>query len=66
MGAEDFSYYLRERAGAFFFLGSQHTEGSPSRLHSSTFDFDDALIEPGVSLFLRIVERSLDRSLTIA
>jgi amidohydrolase len=59
MGAEDFSFYLRERPGAFLFLGAgREGEASPP-LHSSRYDFDDSLILPGALLMLRIVERTL-------
>lgn len=65
MGAEDFAFYLRERPGAFLFLGAGR-EGEPGPpLHSSRYDFDDSLILPGAVLLLRIVERTLGASLAV-
>lgn len=43
---EDFSYYQRCVPGVFFWLG---TGGMP--LHSSRFDFDESVLETGLSLF---------------
>ena len=63
MGAEDFSFYLQERPGCFFFLGG----GAPGRTnavcHSTVYDFNDDLILRGVRCYLRIVERALDCTL---
>lgn len=47
MTSEDFSWYQRYLPGMFFFLGL----GEVPPLHSGHFDFDEALLEQGVSLF---------------
>lgn len=55
MGAEDFSYFLEKRPGAYLFIGNGDTAG----LHQPNYDFDDATAPYGASYFARIVERAL-------
>ncbi|MFD1508709.1 M20 aminoacylase family protein [Lacimonas salitolerans] len=52
MGAEDFSYMLQARPGAFLFLG----QGEGAGLHQSGYDFNDAVAPVGASFFARLVE----------
>ncbi|MGL5736993.1 MAG: M20 aminoacylase family protein, partial [Beijerinckiaceae bacterium] len=54
MGAEDFSYMLNERPGAYIFLGNGNTAG----VHHPAYDFNDAAIPFGVSYMARLVERA--------
>ena len=54
MGAEDFSYMLNARPGAYLFIGNGDTAG----LHHPAFDFDDAAAPVGASFFARLVERA--------
>lgn len=54
MGAEDFSYMLNERPGAYLFLG----QGEAAGLHHPGFDFNDAVAPVGASFFARLVERT--------
>jgi len=54
MGAEDFSYFLLERPGAYVFVGNGETAG----LHNTKFDFDDETAAAGASFFARLVERA--------
>lgn len=54
MGAEDFSYMLAERPGAYLFLG----QGEAAGLHHPKFDFNDAVAPVGASFFARLVERA--------
>jgi hippurate hydrolase len=56
MASEDFSYFLAARPGAFAFLGAG--EGRPS-LHSSDYDFNDAILVPGAAFLARLAERAL-------
>ncbi len=58
MASEDFSYFLEARPGAFAFLGAG--EGRPS-LHSSDYDFNDAILVPGAAFLARLAERALLR-----
>ena len=52
MGAEDFSYMLNERPGAYLFLGI----GKAAGLHNSNYDFNDSASPYGASFFARLVE----------
>ena len=55
MGAEDFSYMLEQRPGAYIFLGNGNTAG----VHHPAYDFNDAAIPYGVSLWAKIVETGM-------
>ncbi|MGH1413235.1 MAG: M20 aminoacylase family protein [Pelagimonas sp.] len=52
MGAEDFSYMLEERPGAFLFLG----QGIGPSVHHPEFDFNDEAAPIGASFFARLIE----------
>lgn len=52
MGAEDFSYMLEARPGAFLFLG----QGKGPSVHHPAFDFNDLAAPIGASFFARLVE----------
>ena len=54
MGAEDFSYMLNARPGAYFFLG----QGEGAGLHNPNYDFNDEVSPVGASFFARLVEKS--------
>ncbi|HJY87317.1 MAG TPA: M20 family metallopeptidase [Candidatus Acidoferrales bacterium] len=49
MGAEDFSFYSRVLPSCFFFLGSA-IKGSPRKLHTPTFDIDEAAQPIGAAM----------------
>ncbi len=55
MGAEDFSFMLEARPGAFAWLGN----GDSAGLHHSGYDFNDAALPYGIAYFTRIVETAL-------
>jgi len=55
MGAEDFSYMLEARPGAFICIGNGATAG----LHHPEYDFNDKAIPYGVSYWARLVENAL-------
>ncbi|NCV49870.1 MAG: amidohydrolase [Rhodobacterales bacterium] len=55
MGAEDFSYMLEKRPGAYLFLGI----GEGAGLHNSNYDFNDAAAPVGASFFARLIEKAL-------
>jgi hippurate hydrolase len=55
MGAEDFSYMLQERPGAYIFLGN----GDSAQCHHPAYDFDDSAIPYGVSLWAKIIEERM-------
>lgn len=52
MGAEDFSFMLEARPGAFVFIGN----GPSAGLHHPEYDFNDEAIPYGVSYFAKLVE----------
>jgi hippurate hydrolase len=55
MGAEDFSFMLQERPGAFIFVGN----GDSAGLHHPAYDFNDETIPVGTSYWVRLVETAL-------
>ncbi|KQT90293.1 M20 aminoacylase family protein [Methylobacterium sp. Leaf466] len=55
MAAEDFSYMLENRPGAYIFLGN----GDSAGLHHPDYDFCDAAAPYGASLWARLVETGL-------
>ena len=58
MGAEDFSYMLDARPGAYIWLGAGHP-GDGAMLHNARFDFNDELLPLGASYWVSLVEREL-------
>ena len=66
MGSEDFSFFLQEKPGCYFALGNGdgdhrdllHGMG-PCTLHNPSYDFNDALIPIGASLWAKLVEARL-------
>lgn len=54
MGAEDFSYMLEKRPGAYLFLG----QGDGAGLHHPDYDFNDDVAPVGASFFAKIVEQA--------
>lgn len=55
MGAEDFSYMLEARPGAFILIGNGETAG----LHHPAYDFNDAALPYGMSYWADLVESTL-------
>jgi hippurate hydrolase len=55
MGAEDFSFMLQARPGAFIFMGNGDTAG----LHHPAYDFNDEAIPVGTSYWARLVETAM-------
>ena len=58
MGGEDFSYFLQQRPGAFFFVGSAPQDREPLSVphHCSHFDFDEDALLVGASVFIQVIE----------
>ena len=54
MGAEDFSYMLEKRPGAYLFIG----QGESAGLHHPSYDFNDEIAPVGASFFAQLVERA--------
>lgn len=66
MGAEDFSFYLQDKPGAYFVIGNgdgTHREGGhglgPCTLHNPSYDFNDDLIPLGATLWVHLARRWL-------
>ena len=55
MGAEDFSFMLKERPGAYILLGN----GDSAGVHHPAYDFNDEAAPYGVSLWAKIIERGM-------
>ena len=61
MGAEDFSFMLLDRPGAYIKLGqAQGTKGA-HEVHTVKYDFNDDLLPVGASFFATLVEQELPR-----
>jgi amidohydrolase len=66
MGAEDFSFMLRARPGAYLFIGNgdgTHRDAGhgagPCTLHNASYDFNDELIPVGGTFWVRLAEQFL-------
>ena len=55
MGAEDFSFMLNARPGAFIFVGN----GDSAGLHHPAYNFNDEVIPYGTSYWVKLVETAL-------
>ena len=55
MGAEDFSYMLESRPGAYIWIGN----GDTAMVHHPAYDFDDEALPVGASWYAEMVERRL-------
>jgi amidohydrolase len=55
MAAEDFSFMLNERPGAFIWIGN----GDSAGLHHPAYDFNDEVIPAGTSYWVRLAETAL-------
>jgi hippurate hydrolase len=69
MGAEDFAFMLLEKPGCYVFLGNGdgdhravgHGMG-PCHLHNPSYDFNDSLIPVGVSYWVKLAQRYLEKN----
>ena len=66
MGAEDFSYMLQQRPGAYVIIGNgggEHREpghgAGPCTLHNASYDFNDEILPLGASFWVHLVQRWL-------
>jgi hippurate hydrolase len=58
MGSEDFSFMLQERPGCYFMLGYADTQHT-AFLHDTKYDFNNAILPIGASIWVRLVEERL-------
>ena len=68
MGAEDFSFFLQHKPGAYFVIGNgdgTHREGGhglgPCMLHNPSYNFHDGLIPVGASFWVALARQWLAR-----
>ena len=60
MGAEDFSFMLQAKRGAYLRVGQGAVDGpGPYPLHNSRYDFNDAILPLGAALHASLVEQAL-------
>ncbi|WP_029525429.1 M20 aminoacylase family protein [Polaromonas glacialis] len=71
MGAEDFSYMLQARPGAYCFIANgegDHRDighgGGPCMLHNPSYDFNDNLIPLGAAYWVQLASRWLNTART--
>ena len=57
MTSEDFSYMLKERPGAYIWLGAGENS---EKLHSPYFDFNDELLPIGAQFWKNLVHQVLN------
>jgi amidohydrolase len=60
MGGEDFSYYLQNKPGCFFFVGSAPNENEilSTPHHCSHFNIDERALLVGASVYFNLIENS--------
>ena len=66
MGAEDFSYLLQQRPGAFAFLGvcpAGHKPASAHACHSNRMTIDESALRNGVGMYCATALSFLDGEL---
>jgi len=54
MAGEDFSYYLKERPGCFFFVGAGRADGSSAPHHHPAFDIDERAMLHAARLLIAV------------
>jgi hippurate hydrolase len=66
MGAEDFSFMLQAKPGAYAFISNGNGDhralghgGGPCTLHNPSYDFNDALLPLGATYWVRLAQRWL-------
>ena len=60
MFSEDFSFLLQARPGAFIFIGNGvGPNGEAAHLHTSDYDFNDAILTLGASYWVSLVQETL-------
>lgn len=58
MAAEDFAFMLNHAPGCYFWMGAAK-EGANPGLHSPRFDFNDAILGPAASFWVRLAQAEL-------
>ncbi|MBB6677228.1 M20 metallopeptidase family protein [Cohnella lubricantis] len=63
MAGEDFSYYLRERPGCFFFVGAGREDGASAPHHHPRFDIDERAMLTAAKLLVAVADDSAEDEL---
>ena len=63
MGSEDFAFMLKERPGAYIWIGNGDGEGS-CMIHNPLYDFNDKILTLGASWWVRVAEQYLNPAQT--
>ena len=61
--SEDFAYFLLEKPGCFFALGTLKPGAKPRTLHTSDYDFNDDMVATGGYFWVRLIEDRLGVSI---
>jgi len=61
MGAEDFSFMLQKKPGAYIWMGNGSAE-SGRNLHNPNYDFNDEALIVGVQYWIEVARRALGRN----
>ena len=56
MGAEDFSFMLNEKPGAYLYIWQQD-KNHKAYLHTTKYDFNDNLLPLGVNFCVKLVHK---------
>lgn len=56
LASEDFSYFIQETPGAFFFLGTGKPGQRVMVLHDSKMDFNDDMLASGGHFWVKLLE----------
>ena len=56
MGAEDFSFFLNEKPGAYLYIGQQDKNHN-ANLHTTRYDFNDNILPIGVNFWVKLVHK---------
>lgn len=59
LASEDFAHFSKARPGCFLFAGNGVSGAHARPLHSADYDFNDDLLVPGSSFWVRLVEQEL-------
>ena len=59
MGGEDFAHYTLQKPGLFMRLGTSSGPATAHPVHTSLFDIDESVLEPGSRLVAKLLEHYL-------
>ncbi|OWV93632.1 M20 aminoacylase family protein [Rhizobium sp. R693] len=59
MAAEDFAFMLQDQPGCYFWLGAARSGGENPGLHSSRYDFNDAILPQAAQMWVALAQSIL-------